>query len=85
MHRTGLYLQTTRFTKLKEHSVLKIQSEFLNGSDIVESIRKGVILYLSKEIRIKRISTEYKPIRAESDNESFKAIWNIQIENHVKR
>ena len=52
-HRTGTYLQKPTFTKVKEHLILKIQSEFLNGSDISESIRKGVILDLSKETPIK--------------------------------
>ena len=57
----------------------------MNGSDIAESIRKGVILDLSKKIMIKRISTEEELSRAASENESFKVMWNIQIENHVKR
>ena len=42
-HGTGLDCQREKFTKVKEHLILKIQSEFLNGSDISESIRKGVI------------------------------------------
>ena len=46
------------FTKVKEHLILKIQSEFVNGSDIEESIRKGFILDLMKEILIKRIPTK---------------------------
>ena len=52
--------------KVKEHQVLKIESEFLNGSDITESIRKGVVLDLRKKIPIKGISREYELIRAES-------------------
>ena len=31
------------------------------------------------------MSTEDEPSRAESEKESFKAMWNIQIDNHVKR
>ena len=46
------------FTKVKERLILKIQSEFVNGSDIAESIRKVVILYLIKEITVKMTSTE---------------------------
>ena len=38
----------------------------MNGSDIAESIRKGAILYLSKEIPIKRISIEEELSRTES-------------------
>ena len=37
---------------------MKIQSESVNRSDIAELIFKGEILYLSKKIVIKRISTE---------------------------
>ena len=72
------------FTKVKENLTLKIQSEFMNRSDIEESIRKRVILYLSKEITIKRIFTENEPSKAESENDSSKSMWNIQIENNVK-
>ena len=46
----------------------------MNGSDIAESIRKVVILYLSKENPIKRIPEEDEPSRAESENESLKAM-----------
>ena len=35
-HGTGPDLQTATFTKVKEHIILKIQSELLNGSDIEE-------------------------------------------------
>ena len=56
----------------------------MNVIDIAESIRKGVILDLSKEISIKRIYTGKEPSRMASENESFKAMWNIQIDNHVK-
>ena len=45
------------FNKVKEHLILKIQCEFVNGINIAESIHKGDILYLSKEILIKRILT----------------------------
>ena len=44
------------FTKVKEDIVLNIQSEFVYGSDNKESIRKGAILDLSKEILIKKTS-----------------------------
>ena len=64
-HGTGPDQQTATFTKMKENLILKIQSEFVNGIDIAESIRKGAILYLSKDIMIKRISTEYEPRRAD--------------------
>ena len=50
--------QMATFTKVKERLILKIQSEFVNGSDIAESIRKVVILYLIKEITVKMTSTE---------------------------
>ena len=72
-------------TKVKENLILNIKSEFVNGSDIPEWIYKGEILYLRKEILIKRILKESYPIRAESENESFKAMRNIQIENNMKR
>ena len=77
--------QMEMFTKAKEHLILNTQGEFLNGSHITKSIRKGDIFDLSKKIPIKRISTEDKPIRAESENDPFKEMWNIQIENHVGR
>ena len=64
---------------MKEHLNLKFQIEFVNGSDIEESICKGLILDLSKERPIKKILTKDEPIRAESENEAFKEIWNIQI------
>ena len=54
------------FDKVKEHPILNIQSEFLNGSDNEYWIRNGVILDLRKEITISRISTEDGPNRAES-------------------
>ena len=57
--------QTATFTRVNERLILNIQSEILNESDISESIRKGVILDLSKEISIKMISTEEEPSRAE--------------------
>ena len=57
----------------------------MNGSDIAESIRKGVVLNLSNYIQIKSISMEEEPIRVAWENESFKEICNIKIENHVKR
>ena len=57
----------------------------MNGNDIASLIRKGEILDISKEIPIKRTLTEDEPRRAESENESFKEMWSIQIENHVKR
>ena len=44
----------------------------MNGIDIEESIQKGVILDLSKEIPIKRILAEDEPIWMESENDSFK-------------
>ena len=40
---------------------------------------------LIKETPIKRISTEDEPIRAASENESFKSMCNIQIDNRVER
>ena len=43
------------------------------GTDITESIRKGV------EIPIKKISTEEELNRVALVNEYFKAMWNIQI------
>ena len=64
-HGTGTDQQTEAFTKVKEYLILNIQSEFVNGSDISESIRKGVISYLIKEIPIKRILLEDEPSRAE--------------------
>ena len=54
-HGTGPDQQMVTFTRLKEHPILNIQGEFLNGSDIVESICKGFILYLSKLILIEII------------------------------
>ena len=57
----------------------------MNGIDIEESIQEGVILDLSKKISIKRILAEDEPIWMESENDSFKEMWSIQIENHVKR
>ena len=80
---TGLDRQTEKFTKVKQYLILKIKSEFVNGSDISESICKEVILDLSKEMPIKRISTEDKPSRVGSQNDFFKAVWNIQIQNNV--
>ena len=65
-HGYGPDRQTVEFTKVKKHIILKIQSEFVNGSDISESIPKGYILYLSKQILIKMISTEDKTSKAES-------------------
>ena len=53
LHGTILDRYTEIFTKVKEHLILKIQSKFVNGNDILESIRKGYILYLSKETPIK--------------------------------
>ena len=44
---TGTDQYTVKFTKVKEHLISNIQSESVNGSDIAESIRKGVILDLS--------------------------------------
>ena len=44
-----------------------------------------MVLHLIKAIPIKRILTEDEPSRAGSKNSSFKAMCNIQIENHVKR
>ena len=84
-HGNGTDLQTASFNNVKEHLILNIQSEFLNGSDIVESIHKGVILYLSNKIPIQRISEEDEPSGAEQKNEFFKAMWNIQIDNNAKR
>ena len=57
----------------------------MNGSSISESICKGVILDLSNENPIRIMSSEDEPIKAELENEFFKSMWNIQIENHVKR
>ena len=48
--------QMEKFTKVKKYIILNIQSEFLNGIDTLESIRKGSILYFSKEIPIKKTS-----------------------------
>ena len=70
---------------MKQHLILKIQSAFLNGSDISESIRKGLVLNLSNEIPIKRISIEEEPGIVAWENEYFKEMCNIKIENHVKR
>ena len=74
LHETGSDLHTATFTKVKEHLILKIQSESVNRSDIAELICKGEILYLSKKIVIKSISTEDEPIREELVNEYFKAM-----------
>ena len=38
---------------MKEHLILNIQNEPVNGSDILELISNGLILDLSKEILIK--------------------------------
>ena len=54
---TGQDKHTAMFTTVKEHLIIKIQSEFLNGIDISESMLKGVILYSSKEIPIKSTPT----------------------------
>ena len=35
-HETGPDQQTETFTKMKERNILKIQNEFVNGSDVVE-------------------------------------------------
>ena len=64
---------------VKENIILKIQSEFVNRSDIPESIRKGVNLGLSKDILIIKIPREYEPTRAESQNESFNEMLNIKL------
>ena len=64
LHRTGPDQQTASCTKVKEHLILNNQSEFVNVSEITESICKGVISYSSKEIPIKIISKEEEPIRA---------------------
>ena len=48
-------------------------------------MHKRGILDLSKEIMIRRTPKEYEPDRAESENESFKSMRNIQIENNVKK
>ena len=77
-------IKTATFTKLKEHLILNIKSEFLNGSDIAESICKGEILDLSREITVERILTEYEVIREESKNKSFRSMWNIKSDNQVK-
>ena len=82
---TGPDLQTATFTKVKEHLVLKIQIEFVNESDVAEPICNVAILDLSKEILIKKISIEDELRRVESENESFKAMRNIKIENNAKR
>ena len=50
---TGPDQQTESFTKVREHLILNLQSEFVNGCSIAESIQKGEILDLSKEISIK--------------------------------
>ena len=39
-HGTGLDRQTAEIIKVKYHIILKIESKFLNGSDIEESIHK---------------------------------------------
>ena len=57
-HGTGPNQQMATFTKVKENLIIKIQIEFLNGIDIAESILKGVILYLIKEIPIKSMLSE---------------------------
>ena len=57
----------------------------MNGIDIEESIQEGVILDLNKKIPIKRILAEDEPIWMESENDSFKEMWNIKIENDTKR
>ena len=56
----------------------------MNGSDIAESICKGEILDLSREITVERILTEYEVIREESKNKSFRSMWNIKSDNQVK-
>ena len=60
-----MYRQTEMFTKVKENIILNIKSEFVYGSDTEESIHKGAILDLSKEILIKKTSAEDELIRAE--------------------
>ena len=72
-------MQMADFTKVKDNPILNIQSEFVNGSDITQSMHKRVILDLSKKIMIRRTPKEDEPGRAESENESFKSIRNIQI------
>ena len=67
-HGTGPDWQTATFIKVKDHIILTIQSGFVNRNDIAESILKGVILDLSKEIPIKRTSEEDEPSWAESYN-----------------
>ena len=44
LHGTVPDIQTLKFTKVTEHVILMIQSEFVNGSDIAERIRKGSFL-----------------------------------------
>ena len=68
-----------KFTKVNEHIILKIQCEFVNRSDIVESIREGDILDLNKKIPTKRILAEDEPIRAELENDSLELMWNIKL------
>ena len=53
--------QMETLTKVKDHIILKIQSEFVNESNISESIHKGMLFDLRKDIPIKRIPTEDEP------------------------
>ena len=45
---TGPDKNMAMFTTVKDHLIIKIQSEFFNGIDIADSMRKGVILDSSK-------------------------------------
>ena len=53
---------------MRENIILNIQSKFVNGSDISESIRKGAILDLINKIPFERITAEDEPISAALEN-----------------
>ena len=76
-HGNGPDQHTETFNKAKEHLILNIKSELVNGSDISESICKGAILYLNTGIPIKNILAEDVPSREEPEKESFKSMQNI--------
>ena len=48
LHGTGSDIPISTLTKVKDRLILEIQSEFVNGINLIESIRKGEILYLIK-------------------------------------
>ena len=68
---------------MKYHLTLRIQSEFVDGSEFAESIQKEVILYLIKDILIKSIPAEEETSRAEFRKRVFQR--NVEYTNWESR